>query len=1073
MDTLHFQGDIVTPAGTALSGQVSVDLWDDGSWRTHFEMHSSSIFEPFDYDVRAYVMAPNFPTLVFRHTGHVPPGGHSIPPDESGVIPYIAMYWDRLKAGHQFAINKDYSVGGVLGTIADVFDEIARLFSGAAGVTFGVVIGVTKDAIGWLGATLGPGGTIGIIGGTVFFAVSAALGIGIGAAALVGTVAAVVICVVTDLATDTRPLEDAERALAERVFGDTVPLDDIRLTSLAGPNGRGFTARGIDGKIYVNLGRTFSNPLGVSKNYPYPGQLLIHELTHAWQIEHNFLPTLMCSMLVTDADNTLVDNQYHYGDPGPPWDSFNPEQQGAIVDQWYAGSGNSDGWPSMDQQNLYYGYIWDDVLQHAPALTAPTTLRTSGDSRLTTNTRRPAQRGVAWPSGSPPGVAELEDAFWVAGDGSLVRQGTSDDSSELWSGNQPAALSAAGLTSPDGPVVVVSRSPTIVDAFCIDPSGAVVTANVSGPMGLPKAGNFTQICPPGTGSARPGSPLAALSRTPRTLDVFWVGPDGAITSTWWNADLTGVWTDNPPFAVTGANAAQAGSGLAALSRLAEHIDLFWVGGVDGAIQSQYWDGSGPPGGWAEHSPFAITAPGAARLGSPVVAVSRVPEQIDVFWIGPYGSIMTQWWHAGDGTGWADHGPFPIAPDGSAGPGSGLTVVARTQEHLDAFWIGPGNAVMTQWWDGAPHAGWTDHAPFGITAAGAAHAGSPLSAVCRDAENINVCFVGPDGAILAQWWAAGSGTGWADHGPEVVGPPGSMARDYDTAQHAAAHLQAQSAALANVGDAAGAIDAIRRAVDVLVRADVSPGEQEQYTRQLAMTELDLVFRLLSGPKDQFVAATEDAVLACQRAVAADNDPVTFAGDLRTLSSWASGAGEAQAAVDAIAAAAGILTPLAPEAGHETVFYQTLALVLFDLFARQAAAGRPDLAAAAAEETVQAYRQLAAAGGQVIDVSDQLMKLSFDTSLAGALLATAAVDAARAAADILQAAVEPPEDDLVRRARLANAELVLAERLIAAGRSGEAMEPAQSAVTMFQALADADATDYDGQLAQAQAVLAALG
>jgi len=1073
MDTLHLQGDVVTPAGTAFGGQVSVDLWADGSWRTHFEMRSTSIFEPFDYDVRAYVTAPNFPTLVFRHTGHCPPNGHSIPPDESGVIPYVAMYWDRLKAGHQFAINKDYSVGGVLGTVADIFDEIAQLFGAAAGAAFGVVIGVTKDAIGWLGATLGPGVTIGVFGGTIVFAVSAALGIGIGAAALVGTAAAVVICVVTDLLTSTRPLADAERALAERVFGDTLPLDDIRLTSFGGAGGRGFTARGIDGKIYVNLGDTFSNPLGVSKHYTYPGQLLIHELTHAWQIEHNFLPPLMCSMVVTDVDNTLLDDQYLYGPPGPLWDTFNPEQQGTIVDQWYAGSGNSDGWPSMDQQNVYYSYIWNNVLQNAPALTAPTTLRTSSDSRLTTNTRRPAQTGVAWPSGSPPGVAELEDAFWIAGDGSLVRQGNTDDSGEVFTGGQPVALSAAGVTSPDGPVVVVSRSPAIVDAFCIDPSGAVLTANVSGPMGLPKLGNFTQICPPGTGTARPGSPLVALSRTPRTLDVFWVGPDGAIISAFWNADLTGVWTDNPPFEVTGPAAVQAGSGLAALSRLAQHIDLFWVG-EDGAIQSQYWDGSGPPGGWAEHSPFEIAPPGAARLGSPVVAVSRVPEQIDVFWIGPDGSIMTQWWRAGAGTGWADHGPFPVAPAGSAGPGSGLTVVARTMEHLDVFWIGPDNAVMTQWWDGAPHAGWADHAPFGITAAGAAHAGSPLSAVCRDTQNINVCFVGPDGAIMAQWWAAGMGTGWADHGLEAVGPPGSIARDYDAAGNAAAHLQAQSAALANVGDAAGAIDAIRRAVDVLLRADVTPGEQNQYTRQLALTELDLVFRLLSGgPKDQLLAATKDTVLACQRAVAAGNDPVSFAGDLRTLSSWIAGTGELQTAVDVIAAAANLLTPLAPEPGQETVFYRTLALVLFDLFARQVAAGHPELAAAPAEQTVQAYRQLAAAGGDAIDVSDQLMTLSSDASLAGALLAAAAVDATRAAADILQAAVEPPEGDLVRRQRLAEAELVLAERLIAAGRSGEAVEPAQTAVTMFQALVDAGGTDYAGLLAQAQALVASLG
>jgi hypothetical protein len=729
------------------------------------------------------------------------------------------------------------------------------------------------------------------VGGVFVFAVSASLGIGVGAAALVGVVAAVVICVVTEVLTDTRPLEATERALAQRVFGDTLPLDDILLTNIGGSGGRGFTARGIDGKIYCNLGKAFYRPLGGSDPYPplpgtsgsyaFPGQMLIHELTHAWQIHNgSFLPGLMCSMLVTQFDNTLIDDEYAYGPPGPPWGQLNPEQQAAIVDQWYAGSGLSDGWASMDQQNVYYRYIWDDVLQHASPRSAPTTLRSSTDSRLATNTRRSVEPGDPSSPGSRPSVTEHEDVFWAAGDGSLVRQGTSDDSGEVWSSLPPAALSAAGLTSPDGPVVVVSRSPMTVDGFCIDPSGAVVTAGWSGQVAAPTTHNFTPIGP--AGSTRPGSPLVAVSRTPRHLDVFWARPDGAITTAWWDEDVTGLWTDNPPFAVTGPAAAQAGSGLAALSRLAQHIDLFWVS-EDGAIQSQWWDGAGPPGGWAEHGSFAITAPGAARLGTPVVAVSRVPEQIDVFWIGPDGSIMTQWWRAGAGTGWADHGPFPIAPAGSAGPGSGLTAVARTQQHLDVFWIGPDKAVATQWWDGAPGSNWADHPPFGVTAAGLAHTGSPLSAVCRNPDRIDVCFVGMDGAVMTQWWVAGSGTGWADHQPEAVSPPGAIARDFATVKNAAAHLQAESAALADVGKSSEAIDAIRRAVDVLVRADVTPGEQEEFTRQLALTQLDLVFRLLSGPVAQFVAATRDAVLASQQAVTAGNDPVTVAAALRTMSS----------------------------------------------------------------------------------------------------------------------------------------------------------------------------------------------
>lgn len=97
--------------------------------------------------------------------------------------------------------------------------------------------------------------------------------------------------------------------------------------------------------------------------------MLIHELTHAWQIAHaGFLPGLMCSAIMTQADFTFGDNVYQYGPAGPPWWSFNPEQQGAIVDQWFAG--NQDGntnQSAYDQKdsklNPYYRYIRDDILQ--------------------------------------------------------------------------------------------------------------------------------------------------------------------------------------------------------------------------------------------------------------------------------------------------------------------------------------------------------------------------------------------------------------------------------------------------------------------------------------------------------------------------------------------------------------------------------------------------------------------------------------------------------------------------------------------------------------------------------------
>ena len=62
--------------------------------------------------------------------------------------------------------------------------------SGAAGFALGVVIGATKDALGLIGATLGPGATIGVIGGALVFAIAALGGVGIGGALIAGAITA-------------------------------------------------------------------------------------------------------------------------------------------------------------------------------------------------------------------------------------------------------------------------------------------------------------------------------------------------------------------------------------------------------------------------------------------------------------------------------------------------------------------------------------------------------------------------------------------------------------------------------------------------------------------------------------------------------------------------------------------------------------------------------------------------------------------------------------------------------------------------------------------------------------------
>ena len=135
-----------------------------------------------------------------------------------------------------------------------------------------------------------------------------------------------------------RSLNEEEIQRANQIFKGTLPVDRIVLTDLHSPDQyREFAYPSVDGSIQVNMGRNYDNPLGpdVIGRAPYlkPGSVLMHELTHAWQIEHTkFIPGMMCKALLA---------RDYYQDvktsgSGASWSSFSLEQQGSIVDSWYS-----------------------------------------------------------------------------------------------------------------------------------------------------------------------------------------------------------------------------------------------------------------------------------------------------------------------------------------------------------------------------------------------------------------------------------------------------------------------------------------------------------------------------------------------------------------------------------------------------------------------------------------------------------------------------------------------------------------------------------------------------------------
>ena len=155
------------------------------------------------------------------------------------------------------------------------------------------------------------------------------------------------------------------------------------------------------------------------------------------------------------------------------------------------------------------------------------------------------------------------------------------------------------------------------------------------------------------------------------MDVFWVGPDGAIGTTWENPHVDDAhW--HPPFPMSPPGAARIDSSIAAVSRYAGALDVFWIS-PDGAIETTWENPQVDGAHW--HPPFAISPPGAARTDSPLAVITRYAGAMDMFWIGPDGAIGTTWENpqVDNGT-W--HTPFLSSPTGAARTDSSLAVVTR-------------------------------------------------------------------------------------------------------------------------------------------------------------------------------------------------------------------------------------------------------------------------------------------------------------------------------------------------------------------------------------------------------------
>ncbi len=208
-------------------------------------------------------------------------------------------------------------------------------------------------------------------------------------------------------------------------------------------------------------------------------------------------------------------------------------------------------------------------------------------------------------------------------------------------------------------------------------------------------------------------------------------------------------------------------GSMVVARTPQHMDVFWVH-PDGSINSTWWDANAAGGAWDPARVFAATAPGKAA-GGWVSVVARTPDHMDLFWVHPDGSINSTWWDANvAGGAWDPTRVFAATAPGQAA-GGWVSVVARTPDHMDLFWVHPDGSINSTWWDANVAGGaWDPARVFAATAPGAG--GRRGSERGRPHARSHGCVLGAPGR-LDQFDVVGR-----ERGGRRVGPGPRLRRD---------------------------------------------------------------------------------------------------------------------------------------------------------------------------------------------------------------------------------------------------------------------------------------------------------
>ncbi|MDZ4828281.1 MAG: hypothetical protein SGJ13_17720 [Actinomycetota bacterium] len=352
-DVIERKELIVSGGLAALGGHVSATVHHDGTVQFGGHAHDSGL-DSYSFRILAILRPETGPTLAARWSGHV---GGDLSTDERDE------YWNEPPITHPIvAARFEEFRTSRLELIVDYESDIGSAFEEIAGVVTRVVAGTLLVTAGmatsvFLGLELGSLMTTGSlepgarIAGNILWLVGPS-----------GTIYAIVAEGIASNEESRELHEDEYNWANERVFARTLPpREDIRLTDTIGAESRAFAFPRWDKKITLNMGpAAFLDPrkyqegswnTRMKRKIVY-GEVFVHELVHAWQIDHTpFDLALLADALSSKLCELTGGDPYDYGDPGRAFSSYNLEQQAQLVSDWFGS--------------------WTTALDSAPALADP------------------------------------------------------------------------------------------------------------------------------------------------------------------------------------------------------------------------------------------------------------------------------------------------------------------------------------------------------------------------------------------------------------------------------------------------------------------------------------------------------------------------------------------------------------------------------------------------------------------------------------------------------------------------------------------------------------------------------